>query len=152
MAEAISTYLNVQLAEAAVRRFSDMEVFVEILENVRGEDVYVVQSTSYPANDNLMELLVAIDALRRGSASRITAVIIEVSAIVASFISQLQDLYDTYGGTSWYKIVVYTPEKKITSLSKEKVRNILEKMIKENHGEAMLKKKTNQLLAKLEIL
>ncbi len=75
MAEAISTYLNVQLAEAAVRRFSDMEVFVEILENVRGEDVYVVQSTSYPANDNLMELLVAIDALRRGSASRITAVI-----------------------------------------------------------------------------
>jgi ribose-phosphate pyrophosphokinase len=75
MAEAISTYLNVQLAEASIRRFSDMEVFVEILENVRGEDVYVVQSTSYPANDNLMELLVAIDALRRGSASRITAVI-----------------------------------------------------------------------------
>ena len=74
MAEAISTYLNVQLAEASVRRFSDMEVFVEILENVRGEDVYVVQSTCYPANDNLMELLVAIDALKRGSASRITAV------------------------------------------------------------------------------
>ncbi len=75
MAEAISTYLNMELAEASVRRFSDMEVFVEILENVRGEDVYVVQSTSYPANDNLMELLVAVDALRRGSASRITAVI-----------------------------------------------------------------------------
>jgi ribose-phosphate pyrophosphokinase len=58
-----------------VRRFADMEVFVEILENVRGEDVFVVQSTSYPANDNLMELLVTIDALRRGSARRITAVV-----------------------------------------------------------------------------
>jgi ribose-phosphate pyrophosphokinase len=75
LAEAISTYLNVPLTQAAVRRFSDMEVFVEILENVRGEDVFVVQSTSYPANDNLMELLVAIDALKRGSAHRITAVI-----------------------------------------------------------------------------
>ncbi len=75
MAEAISTYLNVRLAEASVRRFSDMEVFVEILENVRGEDVYVVQSTCYPANDHLMELLVTMDALMRGSASRITAVI-----------------------------------------------------------------------------
>jgi ribose-phosphate pyrophosphokinase len=75
LAEAISAYLNVPLTEAAIRRFSDMEVFVEILENVRGEDVFVIQSTSYPANDNLMELLVTIDALRRGSARRITAVI-----------------------------------------------------------------------------
>jgi len=75
LAEAISAYLNLPLTQASVRRFSDMEVFVEINENVRGEDVFVVQSTSYPANDNLMELLVAIDALRRGSARRITAVI-----------------------------------------------------------------------------
>ena len=75
LAEAISAYLNLPLTKASVRRFSDMEVFVEIQENVRGEDVFVVQSTSYPANDNLMELLVAIDALRRGSARRITAVI-----------------------------------------------------------------------------
>jgi ribose-phosphate pyrophosphokinase len=75
LAEAISTYLNLPLTQASIRRFSDMEVFVEINENVRGEDVFVVQSTSYPANDNLMELLVAIDALRRGSARRITAVI-----------------------------------------------------------------------------
>ena len=75
LAEAISAYLNVPLTQAAVRRFSDMEVFVEILENVRGEDVFVIQSTSYPANDNLMELLVAIDALKRSSAQRITAVI-----------------------------------------------------------------------------
>ena len=75
LAEAISAYLNIPLTQAAVRRFSDMEVFVEILENVRGEDVFVVQSTSYPVNDNLMELLVAIDALKRGSAHRITAVI-----------------------------------------------------------------------------
>jgi ribose-phosphate pyrophosphokinase len=62
------------LAKATIRRFSDLEVFVEILENVRGEDVFVVQSTSYPANDNLMELLITLDALRRGSARRITAV------------------------------------------------------------------------------
>ncbi len=75
LAEAISAYLNIPLTQAAIRRFSDMEVFVEILENVRGEDVYVVQSTSYPANDNLMELLVTMDALRRSSARRITAVI-----------------------------------------------------------------------------
>ncbi len=75
LAEAISTYLNLPLTQASIRRFSDMEVFVEINENVRGEDVFVVQSTSYPANDNLMELLVAIDALRRASARRITAVI-----------------------------------------------------------------------------
>ncbi len=75
LAEAISAYLNLPLTKASVRRFSDLEVFVEIQENVRGEDVYVIQSTSYPANDNMMELLVAIDALKRGSANRITAVI-----------------------------------------------------------------------------
>ena len=75
LVEAIAGHLNVPLTKAAIRRFSDMEVFVEVLENVRGEDVYVIQSTSYPANDNLMELLVCIDALRRGSAQRITAVI-----------------------------------------------------------------------------
>ncbi len=75
LAEAIAAYLNLSLCKASVRRFSDMECFVEIDENVRGEDVFVIQSTSYPANDNLMELLVCIDALRRGSARRITAVI-----------------------------------------------------------------------------
>ncbi|RMD65234.1 MAG: ribose-phosphate pyrophosphokinase [Alphaproteobacteria bacterium] len=75
LAEAISAYLNLPLTSASVRRFSDMEVFVEINENVRGEDVFIIQSTSYPANDNLMELLVALDALKRGSARRITAVI-----------------------------------------------------------------------------
>ena len=75
LAEAIAACLNVPLTQASIRRFSDMEVFVEILENVRGEDVFAIQSTSYPANDNLMELLVTIDALRRGSARRITAVI-----------------------------------------------------------------------------
>jgi ribose-phosphate pyrophosphokinase len=75
LAEAISAYLNLPLTRASVRRFSDMEIFVEIDENVRGEDVFVIQSTSYPANDNLMELLVALDALKRGSARRTTAVI-----------------------------------------------------------------------------
>ena len=75
LAEAISAYLNLPLTKASIRRFSDMEIFVEIQENVRGEDVFVIQSTSYPANDNLMELLVAMDALKRGSARRITAVI-----------------------------------------------------------------------------
>ena len=75
LAEAIAIYLDVSLTEADVRRFSDMEVFVEIHENVRGEDVFVVQSTSYPANDNIMELLVCLDALRRGSARRVTAVL-----------------------------------------------------------------------------
>ena len=75
LAEAIATYLNLPLVKADVRRVADMEVFAEIQENVRGEDVFVVQSTSYPANDNLMELLVTLDALRRGSARRITAVI-----------------------------------------------------------------------------
>jgi ribose-phosphate pyrophosphokinase len=75
LAEAIAGQLDEPLTKAAIRRFSDMEVFVEVLENVRGEDVYVIQSTSYPANDNLMELLVCIDALKRGSARRITTVI-----------------------------------------------------------------------------
>src|SRR5512133_2511447 len=75
LAEAISAYLGLPLMKASVRRFSDMEVFVEIHENVRGEDVFVVQSTSYPANDTLMELLVTLDALRRSSARRVTAVI-----------------------------------------------------------------------------
>ncbi|HET8729326.1 MAG TPA: ribose-phosphate pyrophosphokinase [Alphaproteobacteria bacterium] len=75
LSEAISAYLQTPLTKAAIRRFADMEVFAEILENVRGEDVFVIQSTSYPANDNLMELLVTMDALRRGSARRITAVL-----------------------------------------------------------------------------
>jgi ribose-phosphate pyrophosphokinase len=75
IAEAIAAYLGLPLTKASVRRFADMEVFVEIHENIRGEDVFVVQSTSYPANDNLMELLVTLDALRRSSARRITAVI-----------------------------------------------------------------------------
>ena len=75
LAEAISASLGQPLTSASVRRFSDMEIFVEIHENVRGEDVFVVQSTSYPANDHLMELLVSLDALRRGSARRVTAVI-----------------------------------------------------------------------------
>jgi ribose-phosphate pyrophosphokinase len=75
LAEEIAAYLNLSLAKATVRRFADMEIFVEILENVRGEDVFVVQSTSFPANDHVMELLIVIDALRRASARRITAVI-----------------------------------------------------------------------------
>ncbi len=75
LAEAISTFLDLPLTKASVRRFSDMEIFVEIDENVRGEDVFLIQPTSYPANDNLMELLVTMDALRRGSARRITAVV-----------------------------------------------------------------------------
>jgi ribose-phosphate pyrophosphokinase len=75
LAEAISAYLNLPLAKCQVKRFADMEVFVEIQENVRGEDVFVVQSTSFPANDHLMELLIIIDALRRSSARRITAVL-----------------------------------------------------------------------------
>ncbi len=74
LAEAVAAALNLPLTRASVRRFADMEVFVEIHENIRGEDVFVVQSTSYPANDNLMELLITIDALRRASARRITAV------------------------------------------------------------------------------
>jgi len=75
LADAITSYLKLPLTNADVRRFSDMEVFVEIYENVRGEDVFVVQPTSFPANDHLMELLVCIDALKRSSASRITAVL-----------------------------------------------------------------------------
>jgi ribose-phosphate pyrophosphokinase len=75
LAEAISAYLGKPLGRAQVRRFADMEIFVEIQENVRGEDVFVIQSTSYPANDHLMELLIIIDALRRSSARRITAVL-----------------------------------------------------------------------------
>ena len=75
LAEAVAAALNLPLTRASVRRFADMEVFVEIHENIRGEDVFIVQSTSYPANDNLMELLITIDALRRASARRITAVI-----------------------------------------------------------------------------
>ncbi|MBV9078308.1 MAG: ribose-phosphate pyrophosphokinase [Methylobacteriaceae bacterium] len=75
LAEDIAEYLRVPLARAQVRRFADMEIFVEIGENVRGEDVYVLQSTSFPTNDHLMELLIIADALRRASARRITAVI-----------------------------------------------------------------------------
>ena len=75
LAEAMAAYLNLPLTKAVVRRFSDQEVFVEIQENVRGEDVFVVQSSSFPANDNLMELLVSLDALKRGSARRVTAVV-----------------------------------------------------------------------------
>jgi len=75
LAQAIANNLGVALTDASVRRFADEEVFVEINENVRGEDVFVIQSTSYPANDNLMELLICIDALRRASAKRITAVL-----------------------------------------------------------------------------
>jgi ribose-phosphate pyrophosphokinase len=75
LAEAISAYLDVSLTAASIRRFSDMEIFVELLDNIRGEDVFVIQSTSYPANDHLMELLVSLDALKRASARRITAVI-----------------------------------------------------------------------------
>ena len=75
VAEAVSKYLDIPLTKADVRRFADMEVFVEIHENVRGQDVFVLQSTSFPSNDNLMELLICIDALYRASAARITAVI-----------------------------------------------------------------------------
>jgi ribose-phosphate pyrophosphokinase len=75
LAEAIAQFLKLPFTKAVVRRFADMEVFVEVQENVRGEDMFVLQSTSYPANDNLMELLIIIDALRRASARRITAVI-----------------------------------------------------------------------------
>src|SRR5215216_3147571 len=75
LAEGIAAYLNLTLAQCVVRRFADQEIFVEIQENVRGEDLFVVQSTSYPANDHLMELLIIMDAARRASARRITAVI-----------------------------------------------------------------------------
>src|SRR5690348_6253553 len=75
LAEAIAAKLALPLVRANIKRFSDQEIFVEILENVRGEDVFAIQSTSYPANDNLMELLIIIDALKRASARRITAVL-----------------------------------------------------------------------------
>ena len=75
LAEAIAGYLKTPLAKCIVRRFADMEIFVEVQENVRGEDVFIVQSTSAPANDHLMELLIIIDALKRASARRITAVV-----------------------------------------------------------------------------
>jgi ribose-phosphate pyrophosphokinase len=75
LSKEIADYIKIKLADATIKKFSDKEIFVEIHENVRGEDVFIIQSTSFPANDNLMELLVTIDALRRGSASRITAVL-----------------------------------------------------------------------------
>ncbi|MGH6866731.1 MAG: ribose-phosphate pyrophosphokinase [Methyloceanibacter sp.] len=75
LAEAIANYLEIPLTKCVVRRFADMEIFVEVQENVRGEDVFILQSTSAPANDHLMELLILVDALKRASARRITAVV-----------------------------------------------------------------------------
>jgi ribose-phosphate pyrophosphokinase len=75
VAKAVSNYLEISLTDASVKKFADKEIFVEIHENVRGEDVFIIQSTSYPANDHLMELLILIDAMRRSSARRITAVL-----------------------------------------------------------------------------
>ena len=75
LAKSISDYVGVDLSKCEVKRFADKEIFVEMHENVRGEDVFVIQSTSFPANDNLMELLIIIDTLKRASAKRITAVI-----------------------------------------------------------------------------
>ncbi len=75
LAQAVADKLGMPLTNATVRRFADMEIFVEIHENIRGEDVFVIQSTSYPANDHLMELLITLDALRRSSARRVTAVV-----------------------------------------------------------------------------
>ena len=75
LANDISNYVDLELSNCDVKRFADNEIFVEMKENVRGEDVFVIQSTSYPANDNLMELLIIIDTLRRASAKRITAVV-----------------------------------------------------------------------------
>ncbi|MEP3225166.1 MAG: ribose-phosphate pyrophosphokinase [Parasphingorhabdus sp.] len=75
LAQSVADYLDISLTDASVKRFADDEIFIEIHENVRGEDVFIMQSTSFPANDNLMELLIGIDALRRASAKRITAVI-----------------------------------------------------------------------------
>ena len=72
LAQAVSDHLDIPLTKAQVKRFADNEVWVTIDENVRGEDVFVIQSTSYPTNDNLMELLICIDALKRASARRIT--------------------------------------------------------------------------------
>ena len=75
LTEGIAAYLGLPLTKAQVRRFADMEIFVEIQENVRGKDTFIIQSTSFPANDHLMELLIMTDALRRSSARRITAVV-----------------------------------------------------------------------------
>src|ERR1700677_2378097 len=75
LAEGVGAYIGIPLTKALVRRFADMEIFVEIQENVRGSDVFIIQSTSFPANDHLMELLIIIDSLRRDSARRITAVV-----------------------------------------------------------------------------
>ena len=75
LAKSIASYIGVSLADASMRKFADDEIFVEINENIRGEDVFIIQSTSHPANDHLMELLISIDAAKRGSAKRITAVI-----------------------------------------------------------------------------
>jgi len=75
LAQAVASYLELPLTDCTVKRFADKEVYVEVHENVRGEDAFILQSTSYPANDNLMELLILTDALRRSSARRITAVI-----------------------------------------------------------------------------
>ena len=75
LAESIAKYLGIDLVNATVKKFSDKEIFVEIHENVRGEDVFVIQSTSFPTNDHLMELLITIDALKRGSAKRIAAIV-----------------------------------------------------------------------------
>ena len=75
LAEAIARHLKLPLTQATIRRFADEEIFVEITENVRGADVFIVQSTSYPANDHLMELLITLDALRRASARRVTVVL-----------------------------------------------------------------------------
>ena len=75
LAEAITSYIGVKLADAIIRNFADGEIFVKINENIRGEDIFIIQSTSPPVNDNLMELLITIDAARRASAKRITAVI-----------------------------------------------------------------------------
>lgn len=75
LAQAMADYIGVPLAKASIKRFNDMEIFVDIDENIRGEDVFFIQSTSFPTNDHLMELLISLDALRRSSARRITAVI-----------------------------------------------------------------------------
>ena len=75
LAEAICSYIGVNLSDATIKKFADGEAFVKINENIRGEDLYIIQSTSPPVNDNLMELLITIDAARRASAKRITAVI-----------------------------------------------------------------------------
>ncbi len=74
LAEAVSNYLGIPLTDVNTKRFADQEIFLEILDNVRGEDVFIIQSTSFPANDHLMEMLIMIDALKRGSAKRITTV------------------------------------------------------------------------------